>query len=259
MCSCPCQVISLYGRFFSHVSLILSIITTRTNGTIVDNTAEHDAKALNCGCYAGFIKREDLARELRENVASRQLKDFAVIYPYDERIKQLASLCMDNQNEWSFNRKDDYFILKNYLNYTFMKLDVEEKIFDCLDGRKYFNTGLFAKGYRKIYAVFEPNKNGNERMFLTGFFTEDNIAKFGIRTSLDDRANYFTEPRRIIFNPSLEIDINLNHIVGERFGRCRKAYHRKKASCSKTRNNAKLSSQNALNALRTKYAQTTKW
>ena len=172
--------------------------------------------------------KEQLIRELKLHVASITLQEFALMTSYDlsekkrtynQAIRDLAN--MSYPEDWSFKGRNDYSILKNYLEYTFMKLYSESKIFPCINGGKYFNTGLFTPDYKKIYAVFKRNPNGDERMFFEGFFSEDKVARFGIKSRDDDRADYFTQPAMLIFNPSLPIDLETNreHINVERFDR----------------------------------------
>lgn len=45
---------------------------------------------------------------------------------YNKRISELASLALPES--WSFANKSDNSILKNYLKYTFFKLQEEDKV-----------------------------------------------------------------------------------------------------------------------------------
>ena len=179
------------------------------------------------------VDKEKLVDELKLHVASITLQEFALLTSYDanaqkrtydQAIKDLAHMCRapHNPEEWSFKGNNDYAILKNYLTYTFMKLYSEGKIYGCNNAGKYFNTGLFTPDYKKIYAVFKPNpRNDDKRMFFEGFFCEDQVARFGIKSRDDDRADYFTQPAMLIFNPSLPLDLesNIKHISVERLDR----------------------------------------
>ncbi|NCD04321.1 MAG: DUF3825 domain-containing protein, partial [Clostridia bacterium] len=58
---------------------------------------------------------------------------------------------------WSFADSSKNSILKNYLSYTFLKLNAEKKIV-VVDGYAAFNTGLVDKLYRPIFALFSTYK-----------------------------------------------------------------------------------------------------
>ena len=169
---------------------------------------------------------------LAGKVSARTLFDYAPmpIKHWDDLIGALACMCISET--WSFGEKTDASILKNYISYTFMKLDEEDTVFrregktdrvkirECMkEGVRYsyFNTGLFTPGYKRIYAVFRTNNIHKDKMFLTKFAADDEIrSTFGADLRIDDRADYFSEPERLILNPSREIVPNYTHIIGDR-------------------------------------------
>jgi len=71
---------------------------------------------------------------------------------YNARIKELAEKALPEK--WSFEDKNDYSILKNYLKYTFNKLQDENKVIET-DTYCAFDTGLFSHYYEPIYAYGE--------------------------------------------------------------------------------------------------------
>jgi Domain of unknown function (DUF3825) len=116
-----------------------------------------------------------------------------------------------------------YPILRNYLNYTFKRVDEENKvIYDTADEKnaKYacFNTGLISRNLSKpIFGLFEVHANykKNERLkkwHLFGFFDRSQrefTKKFAVLPKLaryvdfrrpEDFSNY-------VYNPDLELDI----------------------------------------------------
>ena len=80
---------------------------------------------------------------------------------YNKRIKDLAGMALDEI--WSFpeDQNNTYSILKNYMKYTFYKLQEENKIVETQD-YCVFNTGLFTKYYEPIcvYGEKSPNPDG---------------------------------------------------------------------------------------------------
>lgn len=161
----------------------------------------------------------ELRQKLLDKVSPMTFLDYVYMSPkhYDEKISMLAKLCI--QESWSFRGRNDNSILKNYLNFTFMKLYDEDKIRQY-NGTTYFNTGLFTQEYRKIYAVLKPHNQESGKMFLTGFFTEDKmLERYGVSLAANDRADYFSEPEKLILNLTMEIHPDYNHIINDRHDR----------------------------------------
>ena len=67
---------------------------------------------------------------------------------YDKQMEVLADMALPKK--WNVEGKGVYYILKNYMKYTFWRLRKEGKIVEnenyCL-----FNTGLFTRYYEPIY------------------------------------------------------------------------------------------------------------
>lgn len=135
------------------------------------------------------------------------LLEFA--YCPNAKIEFLATL---SPEKWSFGERSDNSILKNYLNYTFQRLQEEGKVWEK-EEYAIFNTGLFDKHYEPVYAYFTPNTNeGCQKWFLDGFYTP-------AKRELQDiphyppRANYFEKPADLIFDVNCEIAPQYDHIL----------------------------------------------
>lgn len=134
---------------------------------------------------------------------------------YNARIKELAAKALPEK--WSFENKDDYSILKNYLNYTFNKLLSEDKVIET-DSYCVFNTGLFTKYYVPIYAYGEVYKNPSEnasKWFFKGFKDKYELGSLDILDTFPERADYFSDPSRLVFNWHLDVNINYSHILDD--------------------------------------------
>ena len=68
------------------------------------------------------------------------LYNYMIWGDYNKRIEELANLALPEK--WSFGSNNDYAILKNYMKYTFFRLQHESKIIEIAD-YCLFNTGLF--------------------------------------------------------------------------------------------------------------------
>ena len=78
-----------------------------------------------------------------------------------------------------------------------------------------FNTGLFNRYYQPVYVYFIPNLvPDRQRWFLEGFYTEYYLLKSGI-DSLPKRAEYVQDPAELIFDTTLDILPQYEHIFEE--------------------------------------------
>lgn len=134
---------------------------------------------------------------------------------YNARIQELADKAMPEQ--WSFEDKEDYCILKNYLKYTFNKLQDENKVIET-DTYCVFNTGLFSHYYEPIYVYGELYKNPSEntaKWYFKGFKDNYELGALDIVEKFPDRADYFSDPSRLVFNWHLEVNKNYKHILDD--------------------------------------------
>ena len=71
-------------------------------------------------------------------------------------------------------RSDPYRILRNYFQFTYNRIDEENKFIDSQDGKlRCMNTGLLTVYNQEIVAIFaKNNREGKIPWFLNGFFKE---------------------------------------------------------------------------------------
>ena len=134
---------------------------------------------------------------------------------YNVQIQALAEKALPEK--WSFEDKEDNSILKNYLKYTFNKLQDEEKVIET-DTYCVFNTGLFSHYYVPIYVYGELNKNTAEnaaRWYFKGFKDEYELGNMDIESDFPERADYFSNPDRLVFNWHYKINVNYKHILDD--------------------------------------------
>lgn len=79
---------------------------------------------------------------------------------YNKKLKYLADLAQEEP--WTFKsiaKQDPYRILRNYFQYTYDRLDEEEKIMPSADGKySCINTGLLTRYDQEIIAVFSRSE-----------------------------------------------------------------------------------------------------
>lgn len=135
--------------------------------------------------------------------------DYMVWGDYNKVISDLADKALSEP--WSFDGKSDNSILKNYLKYTFYKLQEENKVLETND-YCVFNTGLFTTYYEQIYVLGEKNNNPDIKWKFKQFCTTYDLGYLEIHTP-PERADYFKDPGLLVFDWRCKVNINYKHIL----------------------------------------------
>ena len=146
-----------------------------------------------------------------QEVDELNLFDYTYCGNYNRQIQNLSQVVPE---KWSFDGADDNGILKGYLEHTFQRVYEEGKILETAE-YAIFNTGLFNRYYQPVYAYFIPNLvPDRQRWYLEGFYTEYYLLKSGI-VSLPKRAEYVKDPAELVFDTTLDILPQYEHIFEE--------------------------------------------
>ncbi len=142
----------------------------------------------------------------------------------ETRQKKLLYLSnMAQKEKWDYEGSSDKWILYNYLCYTYDRVKMENKI-EISDDKSAmcFNTGLLTEHGADIYAYFvqniNPNKKEGQEWFLHGFKQRSN-PELRVFKHYPDIADYFTEPADFIYNKSMELAIDYDHIIDDNYNR----------------------------------------
>ncbi len=121
---------------------------------------------------------------------------------------------------WSFKEADERYpnqVLAQYLKWTFVKLMREDKI---LYSGKYasFNTGLVDRFYKPIYAVFSKNRFPQQEWYFNDFCVAGSSSQYSRVlannfSELPERAVYIKNYDDVIYDYSLPVDVNWEHII----------------------------------------------
>jgi Domain of unknown function (DUF3825) len=139
--------------------------------------------------------------------------------PY-ERVASLAK-----KENWDFQRTEftrpnqRFPILVGYLNYTFLRVQDQDKIVFSPDGnRACFNTGLQTPNEKDIYASFFKNQNARERdqpdWTHYGFFDSYSNKLTDFRP-LPAIASYIDSATDLVFDTTFEIEVNYDHLFDD--------------------------------------------
>jgi len=153
--------------------------------------------------------------------------DYAKVANWDDRLEVLAG--MAEKERWTYVAVPDKSplpVLDSYLRYTFLQAYSQGEIKET-DRFASFNTGLLTPGQEEIFAVFRVSDNfdasrppgpTNKRWFLTSW------ARSGDRMltdfmALPRLATYWSTPVDLVFDPNLQVQLNLDHIIRENLDR----------------------------------------
>lgn len=140
------------------------------------------------------------------------LFEYAYISNLAKFFEELRNLAMEETWEYTnTENKYPYPILFNYIHHTFSRLIEQNNI---METGKYscFNTGLVTENQEEIFMLFKTSDD-NRRFFVTLCKESDsNMNRF---SPLPEKATYFSDPSELIFDPRLELRINIDHIIDD--------------------------------------------
>jgi hypothetical protein len=126
---------------------------------------------------------------------------------------------------WNFQRSEfrrdgtSFPIITSYLNYTFLRLQQQNKIKYSKDNSKAcINTGLQTPEGKDIFATFYKSPEAKERKICDwtffGYFDgySDKVREF---EPLPDIATYIDDPSVLVFDHRLSFEVDFNHILTE--------------------------------------------
>ncbi len=149
-----------------------------------------------------------------------ELFRFAFFPNYQESIKYLAtSLCSKEEWDFSDSISKNFSILKNYIEFTFRRIQQEKKIVYTSDNQFCaWNTGLVTENLEDIFALFEkyrsPKPDKKSPYFFKAFLKKsDSQFLRHFSGSIPEVANYFGNPELLLFNPKVELVPDIDHII----------------------------------------------
>lgn len=139
-------------------------------------------------------------------------------------IETLKNMALPER--WTYSVEDENYpspILAKYLKWTFVKLMKEDKILYSNDYAS-FNTGLVDKFYKPIYAVFDKNKFNKQPWHFIDFCVAGSSTVAARKLTdnfshLPERALYIQNYDDVIYDTSLPVDVNWEHIILENIDR----------------------------------------
>ena len=170
--------------------------------------------------YLNYVGRREKKR-VRRDSPGKMLERFAFLGSWSSFLGQLADKALPEV--WSFEGEDqrDYAILQKYIQYTFYRLNLEDKVCISEDERiAAFNTGLVDEHYDDIYACFVPNLSdvpGAAKWRFQDFCTAAGrgTGKWLVDAfnPLPQPASYFERKEDLLFDLDKDILPDFHHII----------------------------------------------
>lgn len=141
---------------------------------------------------------------------------------FNEKLQILANLA--EEEKWTFAKiaeTDPYRILRNYIRFTYDRLEEEDKLVISEDGKNMcFNTGLLTNYHQEIVALFSKYTGTYDyKWYLIGFFKVTDGRFTGIFKETPPIADYSQDPREFVYDRKLKIIIQKEHIIDDNFDR----------------------------------------
>lgn len=141
---------------------------------------------------------------------------------YNQKLEMLSK--MAQPEKWTYKKiqeTDPFRILRNYIQFTYNRIDEENKFVHSPD-RKYrcMNTGLLTIYNQEIVAIFSRNNmEGKQPWFFNGFFKETDKFFTTNFSTLPPLADYCNNVEELIYDTRLDLNLRKEHIIDDNFER----------------------------------------
>ena len=156
-----------------------------------------------------------------------RIVDYAMVANWEDRLQSLASLAEPERWKYLYvPTKERLPILDSYIRQTFSRAYDQQKVMEA-EKLTCFNTGLLTPGQEEIFGVFsiseryvrsQPISAMNKKWWLRSWARSgDNmLTEFMEFPSL---ADYWQDPKELIFDPKHQVQLNLDHIIKDNLNR----------------------------------------
>lgn len=137
---------------------------------------------------------------------------------FDDKLRKLSEIA--EEEIWTFD-SEPFTILRYYILDTFKRCKSENKIIYSEDGDFCtFNTGLLTKNSQDILAFFKKNNKPDQQKWkLSSFISSESLEYMNHFDCVAPLAKYWADYGELYFDPSLEIQLNIDHILDDNWER----------------------------------------
>lgn len=153
--------------------------------------------------------------------------DYAKVASWEDRLSKLAA--MAEPERWTniaVPALVNLPILDSFIRYTFLRIHEQNKVVET-DRIACFNTGLLTPNQEEIYGLFtvsetfdssRPVSPLNQKWWLMTWVRSGDRQLSSLR-SFPELVTYWSDPTELIFNPNLQIQLNVDHIIRDNLNR----------------------------------------
>jgi hypothetical protein len=151
-----------------------------------------------------------------------RFQDFVMMPRFTEDIETLSQL--SEPEDWSYKITSPPHanpILRNYLTYTYRRVEEEKKISITPDeGSCCWNTGLITLTQEPIFILFSKNMMAEPQPYWHFWkFARKGEWEMNRFSTLPEIAHYFEDPSVLVLDTRKELRVNIEHVVSENLAR----------------------------------------
>lgn len=176
-------------------------------------------KRSDYGVYPWYLNFAGVSRSNPMRNPGKELERFAFLGSWSNFLEELERKALPEPWDFEDSQNKKYFILQKYIQYTFYRLQLEDKVCVAEDGSfAAFNTGLVTQHYDDLYACFEPSDESHKTKWH--FLEFCTAAGRGVGKRLVDYFNplpqppsYFECKEDLLFDLEKELHTDYEHIL----------------------------------------------
>lgn len=153
--------------------------------------------------------------------------EFALVMNWESMLEDLAKMAEPERWDYINVPSDKKLpVLDSYIRHTFLRVHAQDRISEQ-NGLACFNTGLLTPSQEEIFALFDvadkfdekqPISKTNKKWFMKGWARAGDRALTAFH-NLPPMATYWDNPGDLIFDPSLTVQLNIDHIIRDNLKR----------------------------------------
>lgn len=145
---------------------------------------------------------------------------------FNDKLRILSELA--EKEKWTFTKiemTDPYRILRNYITFTYNRLEEENKFLVTKDGNNMcINTGLLTEYHQEIIAMFSRYTGTfSYKWYLIGFFKSSDGSYTQLFDDIPQIADYTQDVNELVYDRHLKIVVQKDHIINDNFERFQRA------------------------------------
>ncbi|MFZ4605710.1 MAG: DUF3825 domain-containing protein [Caulobacter sp.] len=153
--------------------------------------------------------------------------DYAKVSDWDDRLRSLAELA--EPERWTYNHvpsDHNLPVLDKYISHTFIRLFDQQKVVEA-EQIACFNTGLLTPGHEEIFGIFtvsdnydrtNPISQTNKKWWMKMWVRSGDRALTDFM-ELPALAEYWNDSRDLVFDPKIQVQLNIDHIISDNINR----------------------------------------